>query len=261
MDAVGKVGVVAGLLGRGGGGGGGQGHGREGSLVSQQGTPEVGKEKSEKQRFLGDYVSRDKMLAVRDGCAKVLGAFSLLLRPLFHTLTGSFPRPSAQPNSGSGRKAYRRSCTTLLRRRKRCRLTSRRRGASPSGLSLPAPFLPPEERGRLKRTHSADALPHSQPRPPRPRSMRARRRAWPSSDRRARSSGRRECVSCSCFSSSLLRLLTYAPYHLVVTDPELQAQCFEELSVYDAEHRDRIRFLIERKVSSSPLPSPFPYRH
>jgi len=26
---------------------------------------------------LGDYVSRDKMLAVRDGCAKVLGASSL----------------------------------------------------------------------------------------------------------------------------------------------------------------------------------------
>ena len=34
-----------------------------------------------------------------------------------------------------------------------------------------------------------------------------------------------------------------------MTDPELRAQCFEELSVCDAEHRDRIRFLVERKVS------------
>lgn len=37
--------------------------------------------------------------------------------------------------------------------------------------------------------------------------------------------------------------MTYA-----VTDPVLLAQCFEELTVCDAEHRDRIRFLIERKV-------------
>ena len=36
-----------------------------------------------------------------------------------------------------------------------------------------------------------------------------------------------------------------------VTDPELLEQCFAELSHADAEHRDRIRFLIERKVGSS----------
>lgn len=35
-----------------------------------------------------------------------------------------------------------------------------------------------------------------------------------------------------------------------VTDSGLLAQCFEELSVCDAEHRDRIRFLIERKVTT-----------
>ena len=38
-----------------------------------------------------------------------------------------------------------------------------------------------------------------------------------------------------------------------MTDPELLEQCFAELSHADAEHRDRIRFLIERKVSSSRL--------
>lgn len=68
MDAVSKVAVVSGLLTRtagsnagnastvgvGGGGGGGQ----------------------DKQRYLGDYVSREKMLAVRDGCAKVLGEYT-----------------------------------------------------------------------------------------------------------------------------------------------------------------------------------------
>lgn len=62
MEAIGKVQVVSGLIGRSGG------HARDGSTASSG----LGKEK---ERFLGDYVSRDKMLAVRDGCAKVLGEF------------------------------------------------------------------------------------------------------------------------------------------------------------------------------------------
>lgn len=61
MEAISKVQVVGGLLGR-----GGAGHARDGSTASSG----MGKEK---ERYLGDYVSRDKMLAVRDGCAKVLG--------------------------------------------------------------------------------------------------------------------------------------------------------------------------------------------
>ena len=36
-----------------------------------------------------------------------------------------------------------------------------------------------------------------------------------------------------------------------MTDPVLLSQCFDELTVCDAEHRDRIRFLVERKVRSS----------
>lgn len=59
MDAVGRVSIVDGLVGR--------GHSREGST----GAP--GSSGKDKERFLGDYVSRDKMLAVRDGCARVLG--------------------------------------------------------------------------------------------------------------------------------------------------------------------------------------------
>lgn len=66
MDAVGKVAIVAGLLMR-HASGGNTGHARDGSTSS---VPQP-----EKQRYLGDYVSRDKMLAVRDGCAKVLGGF------------------------------------------------------------------------------------------------------------------------------------------------------------------------------------------
>lgn len=61
MGAIGKVAVVGGLITR------AAGHTREGSAGSG-----MGKEK-EKERVLGDYVSRDKMVAVRDGCAKVLG--------------------------------------------------------------------------------------------------------------------------------------------------------------------------------------------
>lgn len=60
MDAVGKVSVVNGLIGR-------SGHSRDGSIGVSSG---LGKEK---ERFLGDYVSREKMVAVRDGCANTLG--------------------------------------------------------------------------------------------------------------------------------------------------------------------------------------------
>lgn len=62
MDAIAKVNVVGGLVSR--------THGREGSSIS---VAAVGSASKEKERFLGDYVSREKMLAVRDGCAKVLG--------------------------------------------------------------------------------------------------------------------------------------------------------------------------------------------
>lgn len=63
MEAISKVSVVSGLIARPGG------HAREQSMST------MGKER---ERFLGDYVSRDKMLAVKDGCAKVLGAFDVL---------------------------------------------------------------------------------------------------------------------------------------------------------------------------------------
>lgn len=55
MDAIAKVKVVAGLAAK-----------SQGSTASVSGA-------KDKERFLGDYVSREKMLAVRDGCAKVLG--------------------------------------------------------------------------------------------------------------------------------------------------------------------------------------------
>lgn len=62
MDAVGKVAVISGLLSRSGAGGTASASTVTGHAAAQ-----------DKQRFLGDYVSREKMLAVRDGCAKVLG--------------------------------------------------------------------------------------------------------------------------------------------------------------------------------------------
>lgn len=63
MDAVSKVAVISGLLTR-----------TAGSSAGNASTVGVGGAGGqEKQRYLGDYVSREKMLAVRDGCAKVLG--------------------------------------------------------------------------------------------------------------------------------------------------------------------------------------------
>lgn len=56
MDAIGKVVVVSGLLTKASGTGGSQ-----------------LKAGGESKRYLGDYVSRDKMTAVRDGCARLLG--------------------------------------------------------------------------------------------------------------------------------------------------------------------------------------------
>ena len=61
MDAIAKVNVASGLVGK--------GHTRDGSTASVGGVTLA----KEKERFLGDYVSREKMFAVRDGCAKVLG--------------------------------------------------------------------------------------------------------------------------------------------------------------------------------------------
>lgn len=63
MEAIAKVAVVSGLLGRGVSAGSTGQHSREGSTASAL---------REKERFLGDYVSPDKMLTVKDGCAKVL---------------------------------------------------------------------------------------------------------------------------------------------------------------------------------------------
>lgn len=91
MEAISKVQVVGGLVGR-----GGAGHARDGSTASSG----MGKEK---ERYLGDYVSRDKMLAVRDGCAKILGespARRLLHRDAHETL------PTAQLSSKNDPKHY-----------------------------------------------------------------------------------------------------------------------------------------------------------
>lgn len=141
MDAVGKVAVVAGLLTRHpqqpSGGAGASLHAREGSNASvAAATAAVGS--IEKQRFLGDYVSRDKMLAVRDGCAKVLGAWhslpawspddssgvsGLVACPVSHVLN-----LAAQPISSCGQKACRLHSTRSSATRRRCSAIWRRRG-------------------------------------------------------------------------------------------------------------------------------------
>ncbi|BGP47932.1 oligomeric, coiled-coil, peripheral membrane protein [Rhodotorula kratochvilovae] len=166
MDAVGKVGVVAGLLmrhaGSGSVGGGGVGHGREGSSASLAMRGAGGEDK---QRVLGDYVSRDKMLAVRDGCAKVLAELKMRSESLQQTLDEVV-------------------------------------GA----------------------TQAVQA------------------------DLEATSNDLQDLEACEHDAvQGHLRIeeLVQAGEHM--TDPILLSQCFEELTVCDAEHRDRIRFLVERK--------------
>jgi len=84
MSSIRKVRVVSGLLVRGGSGSGstiaGHQHQREGSTAS------ANKGGEEKQRYLGDYVSAEKMMAVRDGCAKVLAELRMRTEQLQVTL-------------------------------------------------------------------------------------------------------------------------------------------------------------------------------
>ncbi|GAA5997952.1 uncharacterized protein JCM10292_006930, partial [Rhodotorula paludigena] len=168
MDAVGKVAVVAGLLTRHpqqpSGGAGASLHAREGSNASvAAATAAVGA--VEKLRFLGDYVSRDKMLAVRDGCAKVLADLKLRTEGLQTTLDEVVGNTEA---------------------------VQRDLEATSNDLQDLEACEHDAEQGHLR-----------------------------------------------------IEELVQAGEHM--TDPELRAQCFEELSVCDAEHRDRIRFLVERK--------------
>ncbi|GAA5822681.1 hypothetical protein JCM3770_003366, partial [Rhodotorula araucariae] len=161
MDAVGKVGVVAGLLVRHSGSASVGGHGREGSTgsVALRGAGE------EKQRVLGDYVSRDKMLAVRDGCAKVLAELKMRTESLQQTLDEVV------------------GATQVVQ-----------------------------------------------------------------ADLEATSNDLQDLEACEHDAmQGHLRIeeLVQAGEHM--TDPILLSQCFEELTVCDAEHRDRIRFLVERK--------------
>lgn len=71
MDAVGKVAVISGLL------------TRTTSATVGNASTVGGAGGQDKQRYLGDYVSREKMLAVRDGCAKVLGESQRGCTPCF----------------------------------------------------------------------------------------------------------------------------------------------------------------------------------
>lgn len=212
MDAVGRVGVVAGLLMRGGAGGSGsvtsagQGHGHArdasaGSAVALRGG-------EDRQRVLGDYVSRDKMLAVRDGCAKVLGPSGFSCRSHWPACaparaggagTGR-SRLAADGDSANSRAQDARRGTAGDARRGRRRDAGRAGRPRSDEVSLSrtarAPCRARRIRSRfsssLRRTRSQSRV--TQPRPARPRGVRARRRAGPSPHRGARASGRAQCV-------------------------------------------------------------------
>ncbi|KAG0667117.1 oligomeric, coiled-coil, peripheral membrane protein [Rhodotorula mucilaginosa] len=153
MDAVSKVAVISGLLTR-----------TAGSSAGNASTVGVGGAGGqEKQRYLGDYVSREKMLAVRDGCAKVLAELKLRTEDLQATLDT---------------------------------VTSATEAVE----------------GELDVTKS-DLL---------------------------------DLEACTQ-DAEQGHLRIEELVHAGSENPELLEQCFAELSHADAEHRDRIRFLIERK--------------
>ncbi|GAA6064622.1 hypothetical protein JCM10212_006067 [Sporobolomyces blumeae] len=179
MEAIKRVAIVHGLLVRGGSGsssvtatgtaianasgngmGLGLGHQREASTAGA-----ASRSGEEKQRFLGDYVSSEKMAAVRDGCAKVLAELRMRTEALQVTLDDVMA--------------------------------------------------------------NAEAV---------------------QADLDATSRDLEDLEVCEQDAEhGHLRIEELVQAGETMTDPELFAQCFEELSVCDAEHRDRIRFLIERK--------------
>ncbi|GAA5928432.1 uncharacterized protein JCM15063_003877 [Sporobolomyces koalae] len=170
MDSIKRVRVVNGLLVRGGSSATSQrwndasNHQRESSSTGQPGSA-VRSGPEEKQRFLGDYVSTEKMVAVRDGCAKVLAELKMRTEALQVTLDDVVA--------------------------------------------------------------NAEAV---------------------QADLEATSRDLEDLEACEQDAENghrRIEELVHAGESM--TDPELLAQCFDELSVCDAEHRDRIRFLIERK--------------
>ncbi|GAA5870633.1 hypothetical protein JCM3774_001708 [Rhodotorula dairenensis] len=153
MDAVGKVAVISGLLTR-----------TAGATAGNASTVGVGGGQ-DKQRYLGDYVSREKMLAVRDGCAKVLAELKLRtegLQATLDTVTSATEAVEGELDITKSDLLDLEACTQDA------------------------------EQGHLR-----------------------------------------------------IEELVHAGSEM--TDPELLEQCFAELSHADAEHRDRIRFLVERK--------------
>ncbi|GAA5959935.1 hypothetical protein JCM3765_000650 [Sporobolomyces pararoseus] len=133
------------------------------TTTTSQGSTIKGGE--EKQRFLGDYVSTEKMVAVRDGCAKVLAELKMKSESLQITLD-----------------------QVLM---------------------------------------NAEAV---------------------QADLEATSRDLEDLDACEQDAEhGHLRIEELVHAGESMTDSHLLSQCFEELSVCDAEHRDRIRFLIERK--------------
>jgi hypothetical protein len=154
MDSIKKVKVVNGLLVR--------NSSAASSLVTSS-----SQSSQEKQRYLGDYVSAEKMMAVRDGCAKILVE-----------------------------------------------------------LTTKSDFLQSTLDQVLLNTEQVEQ------------------------DLQLTSQDLQDLQACQQDAEqghSRIEELVRAGQHM--SDSGLLAQCFEELSVCDAEHRDRIRFLIERKVN------------
>ncbi|GAA6024052.1 hypothetical protein JCM11491_001613, partial [Sporobolomyces phaffii] len=138
---------------------------REASAGQQASANRSAGASDEKQRYLGDYVSSDKMMAVRDGCAKILAELRMRTEALQVTLDDVMT--------------------------------------------------------------SAEAV---------------------QADLEATSRDLEDLEACEQDAEhGHLRIEELVHAGESMTDSGLLAQCFEELSVCDAEHRDRIRFLIERK--------------
>lgn len=183
MEAITKISVVNGLLSS------RVITGVGASLTAGNGAVPV----KERERFLGDYVSREKMTTVRDGCAKVLEELQDRLKLLRETLGEVLEGTAVMKREFEETRCVTLQDVLALTARQSCR----------------------------------------------PRGVRARCGGRARQDDRARRHWTRSCVR---------RRFLPRPDPVVVNDPRLRAENFEELFHLDQDARDRIRFLVDRKV-------------
>ncbi|SCZ99570.1 BZ3500_MvSof-1268-A1-R1_Chr3-1g06109 [Microbotryum saponariae] len=198
MIAIGKVGVVSALLGK-------RGTGLGSSSVNS----------TAQERYLGDYVSRDKMGAVKEGCKRVLGkSLQSRVAPRAGLVTMLTEEVCVHPDD----------------------LVSRTQSmqATVDDVLAETAVVQTEFDATSRDMEDLDACAHD--------AEMGHQRI----EELVRASEESELNSDPHVPTP--RRPTHAIINSsAVQDPTLTDQCFEELTVLDSEHRNRIRFLVQHK--------------